>query len=307
VCDQIKLCLGLGLRRVFRSNSGSENVTVLGRVRSVDQQPSGEPEVGDEGRHQQQPGDDSVVSRPEEVQAGVDSVADSSKAHGVSHVARENSPQDNGESEKEHVNTSEDLLHVVSVLVHQQKHVRDLGSDRRHVVGVEVLLDDVIDGAARVQQEAGGDQEDDVGSTDGLLNNLEGADGHGGSGVNTGTDQDETQGHTDDNIDDADNKVKEDSNLEHWKGFSDFVHGLLRLLPFDKNPSHGNGGVDGTKDGDDSEDTSGEGGSSEATSSLLKLLALLLKDGLGIRHLDELVSWFVRHGDRCICLVMSML
>ncbi|VEU44220.1 unnamed protein product [Pseudo-nitzschia multistriata] len=97
------------LSRVLRDSwSRSPKIAVLGRVRCVDQQPSGKPEVGGKGREQQQPRDDTIVTGEEEVQARVDSVSDSSEAHGVTHVTREDTPQDDGESKEEHVDTAED-------------------------------------------------------------------------------------------------------------------------------------------------------------------------------------------------------
>lgn len=175
-------------------------------------------------------------------------------------------------------------------MVDQQEQVRNLGSDRRHVVGVEVLLDNIVDGALVVQQESGTDQEDQVGGTDGLLDNLEGTDGDSSGGVDTGTDHDKTKGDTDDNIDDADNKFEEDSDLVDGHVLGDIVGGLLGLVPFNKDPSDGDGGVDGSNDGDNSEDTGGQGGASKALSTGLKLLALLFVDSFGVRHLDKLIS-----------------
>jgi len=182
------------------------------------------------------------------------------------------------------------LLEVESVLVNQQEQVRKLGSDRRHVVGVEVLLDNVVDRVVVVQQESSTDQEDHVGGTDGLLDDLESTDGDGSGGVDTGADHDKTKGNTDDNIDDADNKFEEDSDLVDGHVLGDFVGGLLGFGPFNKNPSDGDGGVDGGKDGDNGEDTGGQCGASKALSTGLKLLALLLVDGFGVRHLDKLIS-----------------
>ena len=79
-------------------------------MRRIDQQPSRQPKVGDKNGQQQQPGDDTVVSGPEEEQRRVHYVSASSEAHAIPHVTRENSPQANGESEEEHVNTSKDFL-----------------------------------------------------------------------------------------------------------------------------------------------------------------------------------------------------
>jgi len=132
------------VNHVLRSRSHAEKVTVLGRVWCVNQQPSCEPEVGDEGGKEEQPGDNSFVTGPEKEQAGVNSVTESSEGHGVSHVTREDTPQKDSGSEKEQEDTSEDLLEEESVSVHQQKKVGKLSSDRRKVVGVEVLLDDFV-------------------------------------------------------------------------------------------------------------------------------------------------------------------
>ena len=85
-----------------------EEVSVLGRVRSVDQQPSSEPEVGEESREQQQPRDNSTVSREEKEQAGVDNVTNSSGPHRHSEVAREDSPHADASSKHDHVHASED-------------------------------------------------------------------------------------------------------------------------------------------------------------------------------------------------------
>lgn len=97
-------------QRIASRSAGHERrkeVSVLGRVRSVDQQPSGEPEVGDEGREQQEPGDKSVISREEHEQAGVDDVTDSGNPHGHAEVTREDSPHADASSEQEHVHASE--------------------------------------------------------------------------------------------------------------------------------------------------------------------------------------------------------
>jgi hypothetical protein len=259
-------------------------------VRSVDQQPSGQPEVGEEGGEQQGPGDESIVSREEKVQARVDNVANSGNPHGHSKVTREDTPQGDASSEHDHVHASEDLLGVVSVLVDQQQQVGKLGSDRRHVIRVEVLLDNFVDRAGSIQQESGTDQEDDVGGADGLLDNLEGTDGDSSGGVDTGSDHDKTKGDTDNDINNADDKFEEGSDLEGGHVLGDFVGGLLGLKPFNKDPSDSDGVVDAADDRDDGEDTGDQSSPSEALSSCLELLALLFVDGFGIRHLDELIG-----------------
>lgn len=96
------------VNHVLRSRFHTEKFTVLGRVRCVNQQPSSEPEVGDEDGKEEQPGDNSFVTGPEKEQAGVHSVTESSEGQGVSHVTREDTPQKDGGSEKEQEDTSED-------------------------------------------------------------------------------------------------------------------------------------------------------------------------------------------------------
>lgn len=264
-------------------------------MRRVNQQPSGEPEVGYEGREQQQPGDQAVVSRVEEEQTGVGDVTDTSNKHGHTKVARENSPHADAGSEHEHVHTSEDLLEVVSVLVNQQQKVGKLGADRGHVVGVEVLLEGFVEWTAGVQQKTSSYQEYDVGSVDGLLNNLEGADGHSSGGVDTGTNHDETEGDSNHDVDDANNQFQEDSKLEIKHTLRDLVGGFFGLLPLNQDPADSDGGVDGTEDGDDRENTGGQGSPSKALSPFLELLALILVLGFGIRHFNKLILG--RHGD----------
>jgi len=258
-------------------------------VGCVDQQPSGEPEVGDKGRQQQEPGDKSVVSGEEEEQGRVDNVSASCEQHGNTKVAREDSPHGDACSEQDHVHTSKDLLGVVSVLVDNQQQVGNLGSNRRHVVGVEVILDNLVKRTVRVQQDSGTDQEDDVGGTNSLLNNLEGTDGDSGGGVDTGSNNDQTKSDSNDNINDADNQLEEDSGLEHEHALGDFIGSLLGKLPLNEDPSNSDGGVNGANDRHSGEDTGGEGGPSKTLSSLFELLAFFFVGGIGFRHLDELL------------------
>lgn len=265
-------------------------------MRCVDQQPSSKPEVRDETRKEQQGRDDaSIITRPEEEQAGVKSVTNTGEAQGVSHVTREDTPQANSRSKKEHEDTSEDLGKVESILVDQQKHVRDLSSNRRKVVGVEVLLDNFRESTICVDQHAGDDCENNVGGGDGLLDNLESAESDSRSGVYSSTDKDKTQGDTDNNINDGNDDVEENTDFESRNVGCNFVSSFFGLLPFEKNPSDSNGGVDAAENGNNHQDTRRKGGSSEALSSLLQLVALIMVDGLGIRHLDELVRLFGRH------------
>ena len=63
------------------SHERREKVSVLGRMGSVDQQPSREPEVGNEGREDQGPRNQAIVTGEEEVQRGVDEVGDSGNPH----------------------------------------------------------------------------------------------------------------------------------------------------------------------------------------------------------------------------------
>jgi len=130
------------------------------------------------------------------------------------------------------------------------------------------------------------------------LDYLEGTESDSGGGVDTGTDQDKTQGDTDNDINNTDNNVEEDSDLEDGHVARDFVSGLFGLDPVDEDPSDSDGGVDGTEDGDHHENTRGEGGPAKALSSFFQLFALIVVDGFGIRHLDELVILFGRHGIR---------
>jgi len=137
-----------------------------------------------------------------------------------------------------------------------------LSADRRQIVGVKVLLYDLVERATLIQQDRSTDQEDNIGGTDSLLNNLKGADGHGCSGVNASTDNDETKSHTDNDINNADDEFQEDSELETGHSLGNFICCLLGLLPFNEDPTHGNGSVNGSDNGDDGEDTGSQSGPS---------------------------------------------
>ena len=191
------------------------------------------------------------------------------------------------------------LHKVVTVLAEHQEHVRDLSSNRRHVVGVKVLLDDLKDRKVFVQHEGSSDGEKNIGSVDSLLDDLEGdQDGRSGR-VDSSTDQDQTKEDTNQSITDDNGDISDDSELESSHVLGDFVGGLFRLLPFDKNPSHGDSGVDGADDGKHGEDTGCQSGTTKTLSSLLQLLHLFLVHGFLIRHLDELLVRlsFGRHGE----------
>ena len=89
-------------------HEGGEEGSVLRGVGRVDQQPSREPEVGDEGGQQQEPGDESVVSGEEEEEGGVEDVSDTGEPHGHSEVAGEDSPHADAPSKHDHEHASED-------------------------------------------------------------------------------------------------------------------------------------------------------------------------------------------------------
>lgn len=184
------------------------------------------------------------------------------------------------------------LHEVVSVLVEHQEHVGDLSSDRWHVVRVEILLDGTGDRKVFIQQKSGSDSEKDVGTVDCLLDDLEGDDDGRSRRVDSGTDQDQTEQDTDKSIADNDGDISSDTELVGGDTFRDLVSGLFRLLPFDEYPSYSDGGVDGTDDRDDGENTGSQRSTTKTLSSFLKFLYLFLPDGFFIRHLDELLRRF---------------
>lgn len=175
------------------------------------------------------------------------------------------------------------------VLVQEQHEVSNLSSNWRHVVVVEVVLDGLVDSKVLVNQNSGGKEEDNRNSSDGLSDNLENNDKGGGSRVDASSDQDHTNKDTNQGIGDSLDGVGDDSKLEHSHVLSDLVDSLLRLHPFDKNPSDGDGGVDHAHNGDSLEDTSSQSGTSKATSTLFHESNLFLVDCLFVSHLDELL------------------
>lgn len=176
-----------------------------------------------------------------------------------------------------------------SVLVQQQHDVRDLSSDGGHVVGVEVVLDGLVNGEVFINHDEGDEHEHARDSHDGLLKDLEDDDQRRSGGVDSGTDQDQTDKNTNHGVGDSRKTVSEKSNLEHSHVLRDLVNSLLGLLPFDKDPSDGDGGVDHAHNGDGLKDTSSQSGTSKAASSLFHEGDALLVDGLLIAHLNELL------------------
>jgi hypothetical protein len=174
-----------------------------------------------------------------------------------------------------------------TVLVQQQHKVRDLSSDGGHVVGVVVILDGLVDGKVLVDKDSGDEHENQRQSHGSLLKDLEDDDQRRGSGVDSGTDQDQTDKDTNHGVGDGGKTIGHDSNLEHSHALSKLVHGLFRLLPLNKNPSDGDGGVDHAHNGDGLEDTGSQGGTSKATSSLFHDSNALLVDGFFIAHLHK--------------------
>jgi hypothetical protein len=107
------MCLGFlrsivhSLRSIVHSRLGEE-LSVLGRVRNIDQQPSAQPEFSDEHRKLQQKADIAIISGPDDVKKGVGDQARTSDKHDVSHPAGEDTPKDNGQTQKEEVDSRED-------------------------------------------------------------------------------------------------------------------------------------------------------------------------------------------------------
>ena len=111
-CDSRKkkylhLSLGSWLRR-SRGSRGEEKLTVLGRVRRVDQQPSRQPEGRGTDGDAEDKAELSIVSGPEQVEGGVDNETRSGNEEEVSHVSGEDTPHDDGESKESKVNSSKD-------------------------------------------------------------------------------------------------------------------------------------------------------------------------------------------------------
>jgi hypothetical protein len=191
------------------------------------------------------------------------------------------------------------LCEVVSVLIEHQKKVCDLCTDGWHVIRVEVLLDDAVHGEFFVQEHTGGDHEEDVGTVDGLLQDLEYNKDGGCGGVDSGTDQDQTKEGTDQSVGDNDDGITEDTPLVRSHRLGDLVCGTFRLEGFDEDPSDRDSGVDGADDRDEGKNTCCQCSTTKPLSSLLELLNLLLVDGFFIRHLHKF--FLGRHGELIVC------
>lgn len=185
-----------------------------------------------------------------------------------------------------------------SVLIQQQHDIRDLSSDGRHVVRVEVILDGLVNGKVFVDQNAGNHHKDNVEGHDGLLEDLEDNDAGRSGGVHSGTNQDQTDQDSHHGIGDNVESVGKKSHLEHTHVLRDGVHGLFGLLPLDEDPADGNGGVNHAHDGNGLEDTSSQSGSSKTASTLFHESNALLVDSLLVGHLNKLL---VSHG---VCIVL---
>lgn len=83
-------------------------ITVLGRVRRVDEQPTGQPKVRHHCRQHEEGRDGTTVSGPEEVQERVEDVARSRNEHEDSHPAGEDAPQNDGGTKNTEKDTRED-------------------------------------------------------------------------------------------------------------------------------------------------------------------------------------------------------
>ena len=183
-----------------------------------------------------------------------------------------------------------------TVLVQQQHDIRDLSPDRRHVVRVEVVLNRLVDGQVVVNHNANNHHEYNVERHNGLLENLEDDDAGGSGGVDSGTDQNQTDKDTNQGIGNGGKAVRQKPNFEHPHVLGNGVNGSFRFLPLNEDPTNGNGGVDHANDGDGLEDTGSQRSSSKTTPSLLHESHTLLVDSLFIGHLNELL---VSHG---VCL-----
>ena len=156
----------------------------------------------------------------------------------------------------------------MTVLVQQEQQPRNLGTNGRHVVRVEVVLDGAVKREAFVHQENSTNQEDDVESHDSLLKELEDDNDGGGSWVDSSTDQDQTEQKTNNGINNSDGSVGKDTQLEQANFISDVVHGLFRLIPFNEDPPDGDGGVDHANNGNGLHDSSNQSRSAKTTSFL---------------------------------------
>ena len=73
----------------------------------IDQHPSAQPEFGKEHWKRKQKSHVTVVSRPDDVQKGVEDEEGSSNSEDVSQPAGEDTPEDNGQTQKEKVDSGE--------------------------------------------------------------------------------------------------------------------------------------------------------------------------------------------------------
>lgn len=77
-------------------------------MRNVNKHPSGKPEFGKNQRSVEDQVHFTIVTRDDQVTYGVQDQSRSGNKDGVSHPAREDTPQYNGESKKTKVDTSKD-------------------------------------------------------------------------------------------------------------------------------------------------------------------------------------------------------
>lgn len=77
-------------------------------MRHVDQQPSAHPEFGDEHGKIQQQAEVTIISGPDDVEERVDDHAWTGNKDDVSHPTGEDTPQHDGQTQHEHVNSRED-------------------------------------------------------------------------------------------------------------------------------------------------------------------------------------------------------
>lgn len=148
-------------------------------------------------------------------------------------------------------------------------------------------MDNGVNGQVFIQKHSGSQHEKDVGSVDGLLQELEDDQNGGCGGVDTGSNQDETKQGTDKGVADNDHGVAEDAPLESSHGLGNLVGRSLRLQGLNEQPSDRDGGVNGTHNGDKRKDASCQSGTTQTLSPLFKLLDLLLVGGFLVRHLNE--------------------
>ena len=189
-----------------------------------------------------------------------------------------------------------------SVLVHQKHDIRDLRSDRRHVVRVEVVLDGRVNAKLVIHHDGGDEHEDDVDNHDSLLDDLEDDDQGRSGGVDSGANQDQTDQDTDHGFGNGSNSIRDNSKLEQSHVLAELVSSFLGLLPLNEDPSDGNGGVDHAQNGDGLEDTGRQGCTSKTSSSLLHQNNAFLVDGFFITHLNELLIF--GHGAECCFLLV---